>query len=80
MHHAGATTLAQDEASASAERAATRLSDGAQQIVRHVETLDTRAQSALSSVQTASAGFAYEAEAIEKQARQAEAQARRNGV
>ena len=69
-------TLAQDEASTSADRAATRLADGAQQIVRHVETLDARAQSALSSVQTASAGFAYEAEAIEKQARQAEAQAR----
>ncbi|MDR3450489.1 MAG: hypothetical protein P4M15_12230, partial [Alphaproteobacteria bacterium] len=39
-------TLAQDETAATSERTALRLSDGAQQIIRHVETLDARAQSA----------------------------------
>ena len=69
-------TLAQDETAAAAERAAVRLVDGAQQITRHVETLDTRAQSAMVNVQAAATGFAREAEGIDTQARQVELQAR----
>ncbi|MDR3425168.1 MAG: hypothetical protein P4M13_08910 [Alphaproteobacteria bacterium] len=69
-------TSAQDETAAAAERAASRLEEGAQQITRSAEEIDTRAQNALSSVKTASAGFAYEVESIEKQAKQAEEQSR----
>jgi len=69
-------TLAQDETASVAERAAMRLSDGAQQISRHVETLDARVQSALVNVQAATTGFAHEAQNIDVQSRQAEQQAR----
>jgi hypothetical protein len=68
--------LAQDETASTAERTAARLQDGASQIVRHVETLDSRAQSALASVQAAAAGFAQESEGLQAQASQAEQQSR----
>ena len=67
--------LAQDETAAAADRAATRLTDGTQQISRHVETLDARAHSALVNVQAATEAFVKEAAAIDTQAKQAEIQA-----
>ncbi|MDE1901852.1 MAG: hypothetical protein KGI37_09445, partial [Alphaproteobacteria bacterium] len=69
-------TLAQDETAATAERAAIRLTDGAQQIARHAETIEARAQSALANVTAATAGFAQSAETIDTHARQAEQQTR----
>jgi chromosome segregation ATPase len=57
-------TLAQDETATTAERTASRLNDGVQQIARGAETLDSRA------------GFAREVEEIEKQALHAEQHSR----
>jgi len=69
-------TAAQDETATAAERASSKLVEGTLNISRVVEDLDGKAQSALSSVQSASAGFAYEVEAIERHARQADVQAK----
>ncbi len=68
-------TLAHDETSAVAERSATRLGDSSQQIVRQMEQLEQQAQSSMGSVRAAGVGFAEEAEALIKQAKQAEQQA-----
>lgn len=63
-------TAAQDQTASVSEQAVTRLADGAQKIAQSAEFIDTRAQDALTSMQRAVAGFGYEAEAIEKKAKQ----------
>jgi hypothetical protein len=72
----GRLTLAQDQTATVADRTATRLTEGAQQISNYVETLDARAQSALINVHAATEAFAKEAAAIDTQSKQAEEQAR----
>ncbi|MDD3030206.1 MAG: hypothetical protein PHS57_08035 [Alphaproteobacteria bacterium] len=64
-------TTAQDQTASVAEKTVQRLSEGAQTLTRNVETIDARAQDALTNVQKASAGLAYEAEAIGQGASQA---------
>jgi hypothetical protein len=68
-------TLAQDETASVADRTVTRLTDGAQSIIRQAETIDARTQAALASVHAATEAFNKEAEAIDVQAKQAEIQA-----
>lgn len=67
---------AQEETAMIAERAVGRLSESVQQIATGAATIDSRAQDALNSLQKASAGFAYEAEAVEKKVRQTEQDAK----
>jgi hypothetical protein len=68
--------LAQDETAATAERTASRLTEGSTQIARQMETIGSQAQSTLASVQAANAGFADEAGALNLHAQQAEQQMR----
>ncbi len=69
-------TGVQEETASVAERAANRLTESVTQITTSVGTIDRRAHDALNSLQKATAGFAYEAESIEKKARQTEEDAR----
>lgn len=66
--------LAQDETATTADRAAARLTEGATQIMYSASKIDSRATTAMESVQAASTGFAHEAEQIEAHARRAELQ------
>ena len=56
--------LAQDESAAAAERTVVRLADGAQQIVKQLESIGSQAQSTLANVQAAGRGFADEASQV----------------
>ena len=69
-------TLAQDETAATAERTAARLTDGAQQLTRQIEVLDTQAQSTLANIRIAGTQFADEAGSLGIHAQQAEQQMR----
>jgi hypothetical protein len=69
-------TLAQDETASSAERAAARINDGAQQITRQLDLIETQATSTLASVQASVSGFVDQAGVLTLQGQQAEQQMR----
>lgn len=64
--------LAQDETASVTERTVARLNDGAQQVARQIEIIGQQAQTTLSNVQTAAAGFTSESGALTSHAQQAE--------
>ena len=68
--------IAQDETASTAERTASRLTEGSTQITRQIEAMGTQAQTALANVQAANVGFADEATALNLQSQAAEQQAR----
>ncbi len=65
---------AQDETASAAEKAASRLSDGAAQIVKQIDLIDTRTVSSLSSIRTANEDFIKESSALAAGADKAEEQ------
>jgi hypothetical protein len=72
----GRLTVAQDETAAVAERTATRLTEGTQQITRQAEVIESQSRHAMESVQAAGAGFADESSQLIQNAQNAEQQAR----
>ena len=69
-------SLAQDETAAAAERAAGRISTGADQMAQQLESIEQKARNSTAAVQAANSEFAKESEALSLHARDAEQQVR----
>jgi len=70
-------SLAQDETASTAERAASRLTDGTMQIAQQIETLETKAAASVSSIQTANDTFTKEIASLVTNTDTAEMQTRK---
>ncbi|MDR3448625.1 MAG: hypothetical protein P4M15_02540, partial [Alphaproteobacteria bacterium] len=69
-------TLAQDETASAAERAAARVGESTQQVVRQLDVIGAQAGTTLASVQASVSGFAEQAGVLNIQGQQAEQQMR----